>query len=201
VYPTRYPCITSVGRPKLDREDTAFIDSFPTLPRTTGWLSPLFGYDEKPSPSQFLNDMDAPLYKEARLRRKIPHSSNWFIRWLRRLCLGLGALINILWNFCWPEIRRPAPVPEISVTTPTPIGSTTKVYTYFAKESKDLGTSKLEKLQAHTEALIKLSERPQDPDYYSDDDNSSSSSDNEEELQLKKQRNLKIQAIARSMTK
>lgn len=69
-------------------------------------------------------------------------------------------------------------VPEISVTTPTPQGSTTKVYTYFAKDSKDLGATKLDKLQAQAAALIHLADRPpEDPDENSENSSSSDTDD------------------------
>lgn len=51
-------------------------------------------------------------------------------------------------------------VPELSVTTPTPEGSTTKVYTYFVKNAKDSGTSQLHRLQVETKALIDLADNP-----------------------------------------
>lgn len=207
VHPTRLPCTTSLGTPQLTKEDEEFQDSFPSLRRGQGYLAMLFGFQKRPEPSEFLNDMDDPLYKSASVGAR----RFGCFRWLRRLFLCILAYCNLVFNFVFPEVRKPPPVitqknpqilvkylirifrfplkvPEISVTTPTPPGSTTKVFTYFAKDSKDLGSSKLSKLQAQTEVLIQLAERPTADVGASD---TASSSSEEEPMQLTKAEMLK----------
>jgi len=117
LFPNKVPCpgggkekeINSKTVNSDDAENERVLDLFPAVRREQGFLSVLFGYEKKPKPSMFINDMDYPLYKEAMKKWKEPGGCCRRCRWM---FLRIAAFFNWLYNFIFPEIRIPPNVKE-----------------------------------------------------------------------------------------
>ncbi|ODN00112.1 hypothetical protein Ocin01_06583 [Orchesella cincta] len=157
VYPKKIPCPYSEPY-TLASEDEKFQSEFPPVRRSPGFLSTLFGFEKKEENT--LNDMDYPLYKEAKLPQSNSASKNfnlWIRNWLQTASLRVTAAFVKLYSFVFPELREEPDIPEISVTVATPEGSTTNIYSYFTRDLGGVGnlqTTKVDKLVKQTTTMI-----------------------------------------------
>jgi hypothetical protein len=117
VHPLKYPCATSLGTPELNKEDEEFLDKFPLYRRGPKYLNVLMGYEKRPEPEVYYdgksgemdkNDLDFPLYKEAGEIKRPKECCR--CRRLRNFFLRIGAILNLIYNFIFPEVRKPPPV-------------------------------------------------------------------------------------------
>jgi hypothetical protein len=105
IHPQKVPCSMSWDSPILDPEDEDLLEKLPSVRRESGYLAKIFGYEKKPPPETFINDMDYPLYKESYRKKRVPCCKTC-CRNIRMFFLRLGAFLNWLYNFIFPEVRR-----------------------------------------------------------------------------------------------
>ncbi|CAL8088753.1 unnamed protein product [Orchesella dallaii] len=187
IYPKKIPCPYSEPY-TLASEDEKFQDEFPPVRRSPGFLATLFGFEKKPEAT--LNDMDYPLYKEAKVpQAKIVSVKNfdlWLRNWLKTTYRRVASTVVRWYFFVFPEIKEEPIIPEISVTVATPEGSTTNIYSYFTRELGGAGgtqTTKVDRLVKQTTAMIDTTKKRGGPGKKGEDDSDSNedSIDDEED--------------------